>query len=100
MRQLLSGVVLAGTLVISAPVWAQTSAPMNRSTPTVPAAGTATPMNSAEACKAKPRRTSTGKRSRRGVGPSDNVANQRKAQELARMGGGLPPAGMGGPPRY
>ena len=98
MKHLLSGTAIAAALVIAAPVWAQTSAPMNPSTSASPSVSTGTPMKTH---KMRSHRAHMGKQkvSRRGTGRNDNVANQLNAQELARSGGGMATApAMGGPP--
>src|SRR3984893_13698797 len=101
MKYVLSGTAIAAALVIAAPVWAQTAAPMTPS-PSVPSA-TSAPMGSAgshmRSHRVKARHHHV---TRRGsAGASDNIANQLNAQEAARnAGGGMggAPGGMGGAP--
>jgi hypothetical protein len=98
MKHLLNGVAVVAALAIAAPVWAQTSAPMAPSSRApAPAASAAEP--AAPAAKARHKRVSHHKATRRGMtgkASPDNIANQLNAQELARLGGG-PAPGMGGP---
>jgi len=96
MKYLLNGTAIAAALVIAAPVWAQTSAPVS---PSTPSASTDAPMKTHKIIR--PHRTHTGQQkvsrrgaSRRGTGANDNIANQLNAQEAARNSGG----GMGGAP--
>ena len=96
MKHLLSGTAMAAALVIAAPVWAQTAAPMTPSSRT-PATSAAAP--AAPAAKVRHKRVSHSKATRRGMarkaGP-DSVANQLNAQELSRVqGGGAPPVAGG-----
>jgi hypothetical protein len=101
MKYVLSGTAVAAALVIAAPVWAQTAAPMTPS-PSAPSA-TSAPMGSmgshmrSHRVKARHHHAT-----RRGsASASDNVANQLNAQEAARnAGGGMggAPGGMGGAP--
>jgi hypothetical protein len=93
MKHLLSGTALAAALVFVAPVWAQTSSTMTRSS-TAPAASAAAPMAPMASERARPHRVRTHRTVRRGkargAAPSDSVANQLNAQEAARTGGGAP----------
>lgn len=95
MKHLLSGTALAAALVFVAPVWAQTSSTMTRSS-TAPAASAAAPMAPMASERARPHRVRTVRHrtvrrgKARGGAPSDSVANQLNAQEAARTGGGAP----------
>jgi len=105
-KQLLSGIAIDTAFAITAPVWAQTGAPM---TPSTPPAGAAAPAPSAErpaaTMKGHHRRAHRGHHaaqrhaSRGSRAPSDNMANQLNAEELSRAqggaGGSMPPPGYG-----
>jgi hypothetical protein len=90
MNHLLSGTVIAAALVIAAPVWAQTAAPM--------APSSDKPMHH----HVMHHRGHHHVVHHRGAGSSNNIANQLNAQEAAKnsSGGGMAPApgGMGGAP--
>ena len=100
MKYVLSGTAIAAALVIAAPVWAQTAAPMTPS-PSVPSA-TSAPMGSTgshmRSHRVKARHHHATQRG--SARASDNMANQLNAQEAARnAGGGMgAPGGMGGAP--
>jgi hypothetical protein len=82
MKYALSGTAIAAVLVIAAPVWAQTAAPM--------APSSDQPMQH----HVTHHRGHHHVVHHRGAGSSGNVANQLNAQEVARNSGG----GMGGAP--
>jgi hypothetical protein len=104
-KQLLSGIAIATAFAITAPGWAQTSAPM---APSTPSPGAAAPAPSAEepAATMKRHHRRTHRRHhaaqrhvpRGSTAPSDNVANQLNAEELARTQGGV--GGSAPPPNY
>ena len=102
MKHLLSGTALAAALVLAAPVWAQTSAPMTPSSRAAPSASAAAPMAPMASSRARPHRMRAGphKTARhgraRGGSASDSVANQLNAQEAAKA----PGAGMAAPDAY
>jgi lactobin A/cerein 7B family class IIb bacteriocin len=98
MKHLLNGVAVVAALAIAAPVWAQTAAPMTPSS-RAPAAAPAATAPAAPVAKARHKRMSHSKATRRGMarkaGP-DSIANQLNAQELSRVqGGGAPPVAGG-----
>jgi len=104
MKHLLNGVAVVAALAIAAPVWAQTAAPMTPSSrapaaapaATAPAASMAAP--AAPTAKARHKRVSHHKATRRGMtgkASPDNIANQLNARELARVGSSSAP-GMTG----
>jgi hypothetical protein len=103
MKHLLNGVMIAAALMIAAPVWAQTGAPMSTpmSPSAAPSAGMAPdePVASAPRHRARPHRAArhAGARSRGGKTGADNAANQLNQQELSRMqtGGGAAPMAPG-----
>src|SRR5438045_8711609 len=94
MKHLLSGTALAAALVLAAPVWAQTSAPMTPSSRAAPSASAAAPMAPMASSRARPHRMraahhKTARHGRaRGGSASDSVANQLNAQEAAKAPGG------------
>jgi hypothetical protein len=82
MKYVLSGTAIAAALVIAAPVWAQTAAPM--------APSSDKPMHH----RVMHHRGHHHVVHHRGAGSSDNIANQLNAQQAARTAGGA----MGGAP--
>jgi hypothetical protein len=110
-KHLLSGLAVATALSMTAPVWAQTSAP-TAPTPS-PGAAASGPMAEEPAATSKrhhrqaqrrhhatQRHASRGSRGSRA--PSDNMANQLNAEELSRsqggVGGSMPPPNYGQQP--
>jgi hypothetical protein len=97
MKHLLSGTAIAAALVITLPVWAQTSGAPMAASPGAPSA-TSAPMGSmgshmrSHRVRARHHATRHGKASARSSG---DVANQLNAQEAARTGGGAPPPAYG-----
>src|SRR5437660_5756744 len=95
MKHLLSGTALAAALVLAAPVWAQTSAPMTPSSRAAPSASAAAPMAPMASSRARPHRMraahhKTARHGKaRGGSASDSVANQLNAQEAAKAPGGM-----------
>ena len=103
MKHLLNGLAMAAALAVAAPVWAQTGAPMTPMAPAAPPAASsmepAEPMATTRHHRARHHRVV--RHSRRGMGKAsadERTTEQLNRQELSRIQGGAPGAGMAPPP--
>lgn len=105
MKHLMNGIAIVAALVIAAPVWAQSGAPMTPSSRAPAAASAAAPAPMATKARTKrvTHRVTHRKMARHGkarMAGSDSMANQLNTQELQRVGGGgrnpMAPGTLGG----
>ena len=95
MKHLLNGLAMTAALVIAAPVWAQTGAPMTPAAP--PAASSMAPEEpTATTRHHRARHHRVVRHSRRGgrAGSEEGMTEQLNRQELSRIQGGAPGPGM------
>ena len=92
MKHLLNGVAIAAALAITAPAWAQTSAPMTPAAPPAASSAAPAPMATTKHHRARPHRMA--RHGRMAKSSSDSTTDQLNRQELSRIQTGGGPAPM------